>query len=151
MPLTREQLRARLEHELDAHEHVMVSKSVTDALGLAGRGDSARASLALVLAEAVTPTGHYVGPAKQAEATERWAVLLPADAAPMFVHRCEANEPPVTRVLSQIAVLDVDDEHGLVIAELAPGHSARQLQEAAEPTLKVGSTLTEMLVVASAT
>ena len=151
MPLTREQLRTRLEHELDAHEHVIVSKSVTDALGLAGRGDSALASLAVILAEAVTPTGHYVGPAKQAEASERWAVLLPADGAAVFVSCCKANDPPVTRVLSQIAVLDVDDEHGLVIAELAPGHSAKQLQETAEPTLKVGSTLTEMLVVASAT
>lgn len=154
MPLTRVQLRARLEHELDARENVMVSKSLTDALGLAGRGDSARASLALVLAESITPTGHYVGPAAQTEATEateRWAVLLPADQALSFASRCETNEPPVTRVLSPFGVLDVHDEHGLVITELAPGYSAKQWQETAEPTLKVGSTLTEMLVVASAT
>ena len=151
MPLTRVQLRARLEHELDARENVMVSKSLTDALGLAGRGDSARASLALVLAEAVSPTGHYVGPADQTEVAERWAVLLPAEGAPSFVSRDKAKEPPVTRVLSPFGVLDVHDEHGLVITELAPGYSAKQWQERAEPTLKVGSTLAEMLVVASAT
>ena len=47
------------------------------------------------------------------------------------------------RILTELACIDVTPE-GLVLREVAPGCSARDVQERTEPTLKVASDLAEI-------
>jgi 3-oxoacid CoA-transferase subunit B len=49
----------------------------------------------------------------------------------------------VHRIITDLAVLDVTEE-GLVLRELAPGVTAREVQEKTEPTLKVPPDMTEV-------
>jgi 3-oxoacid CoA-transferase subunit B len=49
----------------------------------------------------------------------------------------------VHRIITDLAVIDLGPE-GLLLRELAPGVSAREVQERTEPTLRVPSDLTEM-------
>jgi 3-oxoacid CoA-transferase subunit B len=49
----------------------------------------------------------------------------------------------VDRIITEIACIDVTDD-GLVLREVAPGVSARDVQERTEPTLKVASDLVTM-------
>ncbi len=49
----------------------------------------------------------------------------------------------VHRIITDLCVLDVTSE-GLILTELAPGVSAREVQERTEPTLKVPSNVAEM-------
>ncbi len=51
----------------------------------------------------------------------------------------------VHRIITEIATIDVTAE-GLLLREVAPGVSARDVQERTEPTLKVASDLAEMQV-----
>jgi 3-oxoacid CoA-transferase subunit B len=59
--------------------------------------------------------------------------------APKILNQCAlplTGRKVVHRVITDLAVLDVTPE-GLVLVELAPGVSARDVQERTEPTLKV--------------
>lgn len=49
----------------------------------------------------------------------------------------------VHRIISDLAVIDVTPE-GLMLRELAPGVSAREVQEKTEPTLRIPSDIVEM-------
>jgi 3-oxoacid CoA-transferase subunit B len=51
----------------------------------------------------------------------------------------------VHRIITDLAVIDVTPE-GLMLRELAPGVSAREVQERTEPTLKIPPDLTEMTI-----
>jgi 3-oxoacid CoA-transferase subunit B len=51
----------------------------------------------------------------------------------------------VHRIITDLACIDVTSD-GLILREVAPGVSAREVQERTEPTLKVPSDLTEMKV-----
>ncbi len=51
----------------------------------------------------------------------------------------------VHRIITDLACIDVTDE-GLVLREVAPGVSAREVQEKTEPTLKVAPDLATMKV-----
>jgi 3-oxoacid CoA-transferase subunit B len=51
----------------------------------------------------------------------------------------------VHRIITELATIDVTPD-GLVLQEVAPGVSARQVQESTEPTLKVSSGLSTMRV-----
>jgi 3-oxoacid CoA-transferase subunit B len=66
--------------------------------------------------------------------------------APKILSECKlplTGKRVVHRIITDLAVLDVTPE-GLVLLELAPGVSAREVQERTEPTLKVPPDLTEM-------
>jgi 3-oxoacid CoA-transferase subunit B len=66
--------------------------------------------------------------------------------SPKILNQCSlplTGKRVVHRIITDLAVLDVTDE-GLVLRELAPGVSAREVQERTEPTLKVPSDVTEM-------
>jgi 3-oxoacid CoA-transferase subunit B len=66
--------------------------------------------------------------------------------SPKILNQCSlplTGKRVVHRIITDLAVLDVTDE-GLVLRELAPGISAREVQEKTEPTLKVPSDVTEM-------
>ncbi len=66
--------------------------------------------------------------------------------APKILNTCRlplTGRAVVHRIITDLAVIDVTSE-GLMLRELAPGTSARQVQERTEPTLKVPHDVTEM-------
>lgn len=66
--------------------------------------------------------------------------------APKILDKCSlplTGKQVVHRIITDLAVLDVMPD-GLYLRELAPGVSAREVQEKTEPTLKIPSTITEM-------
>ncbi|MFO0677965.1 MAG: CoA transferase subunit B [Polyangiaceae bacterium] len=68
------------------------------------------------------------------------------DGAPKILKECNlplTGRRVVHRIITDLACIDVTPE-GLVLAEVAPGVSAREVQERTEPTLKVPSTLATM-------
>ncbi len=70
------------------------------------------------------------------------------DGAPKILKECNlplTGRRVVHRIITDLAVMDVTDG-GLVLREVAPGVSAREVQERTEPTLKVPSDLAQMKV-----
>ncbi len=66
--------------------------------------------------------------------------------APKILSQCSlpiTGRGVVHRIITDLCVIDVEKE-GLVLRELAPGVSAREVQEKTEPTLRVPSDITEM-------
>ena len=71
-------------------------------------------------------------------------VLLDAEPRGAIVQRCDATTK-TSRILCDHAIFEVSDE-GLVIVELAPGVSAKDLQKKVQPTLLISPNVTEMIV-----
>ncbi len=70
------------------------------------------------------------------------------DGAPKILKECNlplTGRKVVHRIITDLACIDVTPD-GLVLREVAPGVSARDVQERTEPTLKVPSDLGEMAV-----
>jgi 3-oxoacid CoA-transferase subunit B len=70
------------------------------------------------------------------------------DGAPKILKECNlplTGRRVVHRIITEIAAIDVTPD-GLVLREVAPGISARDVQERTEPTLKVPSDLAPMKV-----
>jgi 3-oxoacid CoA-transferase subunit B len=68
--------------------------------------------------------------------------------APKILKECDlplTGRKVVHRIITDLATIDVTPE-GLVLIEVAPGVSARDVQERTEPTLKVASNLSPMKV-----
>jgi 3-oxoacid CoA-transferase subunit B len=66
--------------------------------------------------------------------------------APKILRECNlplTGRSVVHRIITDLATIDVTSE-GLILREVAPGVSAREVQERTEPTLKVASDLTPM-------
>jgi 3-oxoacid CoA-transferase subunit B len=66
--------------------------------------------------------------------------------APKILNQCAlplTGRGVVHRIITDLAVIDVTPE-GLVLRELAPGVSAREIQEKTEPTLHIPSDIFEM-------
>ncbi len=61
------------------------------------------------------------------------------------VHLPLTGRRVVHRIITDLATIDVTPD-GLVLREVAPGVSAREVQERTEPTLKIGPALTTMKV-----
>ena len=70
------------------------------------------------------------------------------DGAPKIVNQCSlplTGRGVADRIITDLAVIDVTDE-GLILRELAPGTSAKDVQAQTEPELRVGPDLTEMVL-----
>ncbi len=68
------------------------------------------------------------------------------DGAPKILEECNlplTGRRVVHRIITDLACIDVTPD-GLVLREVAPGVSAREIQERTEPTLRVPSDLAEM-------
>ena len=68
------------------------------------------------------------------------------DGAPKILEECNlplTGRRVVHRIITDLACIDVTPD-GLILREVAPGVSAREIQERTEPTLKVPSDLAEM-------
>ena len=68
--------------------------------------------------------------------------------APKILNECArplTGRGVVHRIITDLCVIDVTDE-GLVLRELAPGVSAREVQEKTQPTLRVGPDVAEIKV-----
>ncbi len=68
------------------------------------------------------------------------------DGAPKILKECDlplTGRGVVHRIITELATIDVTSE-GLVLREVAPGLSAREVQEHTEPTLKVAPDLATM-------
>ena len=68
------------------------------------------------------------------------------DGTPKILKECSlplTGRGVVHRIITELAPLDVTRE-GLILTEVAPGISAREVQERTEPTLRVSSDLVEM-------
>ncbi len=70
------------------------------------------------------------------------------DGTPKIVNECSlplTGKRVVHQIITDMAVIDVT-RGGLVLLEVAKGHSAKDVQDRTEPTLKVSSDLKEMSV-----
>ena len=70
------------------------------------------------------------------------------DGAPKILKECNlplTGRKVVHRIITELACIDITPE-GLLLREVAPGVSARDIQEKTEPTLKVASDLATMKV-----
>jgi 3-oxoacid CoA-transferase subunit B len=70
------------------------------------------------------------------------------DGAPKILRECNlplTGRKVVHRIITDLACIDVTDE-GLILREVAPGVSAREVQDKTEPTLKVVPELVTMKV-----
>jgi 3-oxoacid CoA-transferase subunit B len=70
------------------------------------------------------------------------------DGAPKILKECNlplTGRRVVHRIITDLACIDITAD-GLVLREVAPGVSAREVQDRTEPTLKVPSDLAEMKV-----
>jgi 3-oxoacid CoA-transferase subunit B len=68
------------------------------------------------------------------------------DGAPKILKECNlplTGRRVVHRIITELACIDVTPD-GLVLREVAPGVSARDIQERTEPTLKVATDLGPM-------
>jgi 3-oxoacid CoA-transferase subunit B len=68
--------------------------------------------------------------------------------APKILHQCSlplTGQGVVHRIITDLAVLDVTPE-GLLLREIAPSVSAREVQAKTEPTLRIPSDIIEMQI-----
>jgi 3-oxoacid CoA-transferase subunit B len=68
------------------------------------------------------------------------------DGSPKIVSECSlplTGKGVVHKIITDLAVIDVTPD-GLILREVAPGHSAKDVQDKTEPTLKVPSDLAIM-------
>jgi 3-oxoacid CoA-transferase subunit B len=71
------------------------------------------------------------------------------DGAPKILNECDlplTGRGVVHRIITDLAVIDVTPM-GLVLREVAPGFSARDIQERTQPTLLIESELEEIAAV----
>jgi acyl CoA:acetate/3-ketoacid CoA transferase beta subunit len=148
MSLTATELAARLKRDIKAGCSVWVAPvlmSQSKAMAELHSGANGTPDMALVAANRVAVNGDVSCDAAPPPGANVVAVLL-LDGEPRgaIVPSCGATTN-ATRILCDHGMIDVTAQ-GLVIVELAPGVSAKELQKKVQPTLLISPDVTEMIV-----
>jgi 3-oxoacid CoA-transferase subunit B len=126
-----------LKAEVDAGGHIAVA--IVGALQVSEKGDLSSGTVPDRMPEGMAGAMDLVASARRVVVVMAHA----KDGAPGILKECSlplTGQRVAHRIITDLAVIDVTPE-GLVLKEVAPGVSAREVQDHTEPTLKVGPDL----------
>ena len=122
-----------------------IDLAILGAMQVSERGDLANWMIPGKMVKGMGGAMDLVASAKRVVVIMEHAAKDGAPEDPQGVQPAAHRRRVVHRIITDLATIDVTPD-GLVLREVAPGVSAREVQESTEPTLKVGPDLKTMKV-----